>query len=240
MSERRPFPTPLVFEDERAKQAIAAVKASEGIDAFVLFLRLSHFSHWLGYVPPLIYCTDNINKTLREGMDRGLVNPNNFASAIWNDTFRGYKGLVNNLHASFIPLDEKAAKVVGSGNPARFIHGPSAVPFMVQADMLSETGAFEGRAIRRYVVFINHLTNPNVVPEYLLTQAQRFYSREELWNKRAARLSSAMVNGKEVRRIKVSVGRRVHESWVRATAAEKRDIEHPFQGGLPGLGKSSR
>ena len=231
----RPDITPKAQTDRRVQEALKRVRTPGDIDAFVRFLREAHFNHWLGYVPPLILIEPVVLKPLYVGQERGLLTPDNFASAMWNASFRGYDGSTGNLRASSIPFDANLAKA-----KLPFIHRSSSVTFMVVGDMYSETGFLEGQARRKYMLYLGHLTQPNVLPRRLLDPALRFYNPEELWNKRAVRIATALDNAREISRIRDLVHDRVHASYKIATTVQRRGIEHPFQGGLPSLGESSR
>ncbi len=231
----RPDIMPRAETDGRVQEALRTVNTPSSIDRFVRFLREVHFKRWLGYVPPLILIDPQLPKLLWEGQEQSLLTPDNFASAMWNASFRGFDGSTGNLHALSIPFEANLAK---TSQP--FIHRSSSVTFMVVGDIYSETGSLEGQARRKYMLYLDHLGIPNVLPERLLNFGLRFYDREELWNKRAVRIASELDNAKEIRTIKGLVHDRVHESYKIATSVYRRGIKHPLQGGLPSLGKSSR
>ncbi|MBI3486222.1 hypothetical protein HY025_04785 [Candidatus Daviesbacteria bacterium] len=230
----RPDIVPVIYQDSRARRALADVKSPEGIDEFIRILRKSFFPRWLGYEPPLILVHPYLPKIMAEAQGSGLLTPDNYASAMWNHGFLHYPGVVNNLQASFVPFDAHLAQT-----QQEYVHRLSAVTFMVKGEMHSETGALEGEARRRYVLFLNHLGIPNNLPRRLLSQGLTFYSPEELWNKRAVLMSTAVENNHEVKRVIHEANERVYSSSMVAKAVERKGIIHPLQGGLPGLGKSS-
>lgn len=227
---------PLIYRNRAAQEALGRIRTAKDIDRFVSFVMTTHFRDWLGYKPPLIIHDPQLPGLISRAMDSniGLLTPDNFASAFWNEGIRDYNGTAENLRASFVPFDVNLAK-----NPKKFVHVLSSVTFMVEGDLLSETRAVEGYARRNYMLYLTHLTKPHAVPRHLLDRALRYYTREELWNKRAVYLTSGLDNGPEIRRIKAANYVRVEGSRRRAELAERKGLAHPLPGGLPGLGKSS-
>lgn len=231
----RPDITPLIYGDPDANLAIERVTSPEGIDAFVKYLRTVFFRKWIGYEPILVVSRPHISDTMKEAQERRLLTPDNYASGLWNQTFRNYPGTVDNLQASFVPFDSELTAV-----QTPYVHRLSAVTFRVEGVMHSEVGVTEGEVRRKYSLVLNHLGKPNILPQRLLDQALIFYSREETRERRAVQLSTAIENTDEVRRIISEAHDRVYRSRLAAEAAERKGgFTRPAQAGLPGLGKRS-
>lgn len=210
------------------------IATASDIDGIVDSLRYKVYRHNFGYAPPLLY-DENLPLLPGQGARRKIIAPEQFASAVFNNDVRLYSGSLENFYVQLLSPDITFARI-----PHTVIDPDLITTFLVTANLVSLAGNVEGAVKRSYTVYTTARGVHTRVPRHFLEQGLEFYNSDTLWTKRVLWFTSKRVTPQEWRPILYEDLLRQEHSIEQAKIAERQKLTHPFQGGLPSLGKSSR
>lgn len=213
--------------------------SSHPLDILVDRLRKGRFANRLGYVPPILLDRplENLPPEFVEAARRYLIIPDNFASAMFNYSFRSWPGTISNLKIIPTRIDS-----INSANDFlqiknEFIAPDSVVSFLAQADLISLGGQKQGEVKREYALYTTKEGVRIGAPQHLLDQVQLFYPGVDFRNTRVVWLASKTRDSTDTKQAIRSSRAIVDESIKKGRKIEGAAVFHPAQGGLPSLGK---
>lgn len=224
-----------VAHQKKSKRFIPeGIATASDIDQVVNCLRTKVYRSYFGYIPPLLY-DENLPFLPGEGARRKIISPEQFASAVFNNDVRLYSGSVENFCVQLLPPDITPTRI-----PHAVIDPDLITTFLVNADLVSLAGKTEGTAQRSYTLYTTSRDVHTRVPRHFLDQGLEFYDSDTLWTRRVLWFTSKRVNQHEWRPALYSDKVKQENAKERAKVVERKNLAHPFQAGLPSLGKNSR
>lgn len=225
----------LKISDIGAGIRVTGLATQQDINRVVDLLRRERFGTNLGYVPPIL-SDKELPPLVKWGVKNEVVGPNSIASCIFNNSLKRFNGIISGLDVEVTPPD-----LSNLSFSTRIVRPELITSLAVNFALFSYNNEPIGTARRLYTLYLAKLNEGGRWPFALRRYALKYYSRDDLEHKSilwvASRLTDKMSLEKLIEGLNRDGKKAIRKSREIAEEVEREALKHPFQGGLPTLGK---